>query len=120
MPRPQPIAFLSYVHFDDDHNNGYISLLRTLLSAEVKAQTGEEFPIFQDRNDIRWGENWRESIERSLNGVTFLIPILTPSFFKRQECRWEISLFLDREKQLKRKNLILPVDGNGIMYQKWE
>jgi len=72
-------------------------------------QLGEDFPIFQDRNDIQWGQNWEERIEKSLDAVTFLIPILTPSFFKSPYCRKEVEQFLKRESDLKRNDLILPV-----------
>lgn len=104
-----PAGFLSYVHFDDKHENGKISELRDRLSAEVRAQTGEEFPIFQDRNDIHWGENWQQRIEKSLNTSTFFIPILTPSFFKSPACRKEAAQFLQREKSVKKDNLIFPI-----------
>jgi len=109
MKKRQTVAFMSYVRFDDEHENGRLTEFRKRLSAEVRMQTGEEFPIFQDRNDIQWGQNWKERIEESLDEVTFLISILTPSFFKSQACRDELERFLEREKKLKRNDLILPV-----------
>jgi parallel beta-helix repeat protein len=109
VKKGQPVAFMSYVWFDDEHNNGRLTTFRDRLSAEVRMQTGEEFPIFQDRNDMRWGQNWRERIDESLDQVTFLIPFMTPSFFKSPECRDELKKFLKREGKLKRNDLILPV-----------
>src|SRR5215471_14293271 len=109
VEKRQPVAFMSYVHFDDTHENGRLTQFRERLSAEVRMQTGEEFPIFQDRNDIRWGQNWKERLVESLDEVTFLIPILTPSFFKSPHCRDELERFLEREKQLQRNDLVLPV-----------
>jgi parallel beta-helix repeat protein len=103
------MAFLSYVRFEDQHNDGRLSEFRERLSVEVRAQTGDEFPIFQDRNDIKWGQNWQERIEDSIDKVTFLIPIIMPSFFNSPPCRSELERFLEREKQLKRNDLILPV-----------
>jgi len=44
-------------------------------------QLGGEFSIFQDRNDISWGEQWKQRIEGTIDATTFLIPIITPSFF---------------------------------------
>jgi hypothetical protein len=70
---------------------------------------GEEFVIFQDRKHISWGQNWKERIEESLDGATFLIPIITPSFFNSSYCRDELQRFLDRERNLNRSDLILPV-----------
>ena len=85
--KKQPLAFLTYVRSEDKHEEGRITEFRKRLSNEVQTQTGEDFPIFQDRKDIQWGENWSERIEESLDEVTFLIPIITPSCFKSGPCR---------------------------------
>ena len=55
------------------------------------------------------GKQWQERIDESFDAVIFLVPILTPSFFKSEACRNELERFLDREKQLNRYDLILPV-----------
>jgi F-box protein 11 len=109
MGHRQPVAFLSYVHSDDEHDNGGLTQFCKCLSAEIKVQTGEEFPIFQDRKDIKWGQNWKERIENTLDEVTFLIPIITPSFFTSTPCCDEFKRFIEREKKLNRNDLILPV-----------
>ena len=66
----QPAAFMSYASFDDQHDNRRLTQLRERLSAEVQVQTGEEFPIFQDRNDIAWGQSWQKRIDQTLDAVT--------------------------------------------------
>ncbi len=104
-----PIGFMSYVRFDDEHENGRLTEFCKRLSGEVRVQTGEKFHIFQDRNDIAWGEQWKHRLDESLDAVTFLIPIITPGFFKSPACRAELERFIDREKQLGRSDLILPV-----------
>jgi F-box protein 11 len=106
--RFKPAAFMSYDHsFDRD---GRLSKLREILEREVKDYTAEEtFSIFQDKPDIKWGEDWKERIKGSLNEVTFFLPVLTPSFFKSENCRFELKTFLDREKKLRRKDLVLPI-----------
>jgi cobaltochelatase CobT len=109
MAERQPDAFFSYVRSDDDHDAGKISELRECLEGEIKMQTGRTFHIFQDRNDIRWGEQWKERIEDALFGVTFLIPIVTPSYFQSHACRTEFETFLVREKALGEERLILPI-----------
>jgi F-box protein 11 len=100
---------MSYVRFDDKHDQGQLTTFRERLSGEIQVQTGEEFHIFQDRKDIQWGQQWQERIDDSLDEVTFLIPILSPSFFKSPKCREELEKFLQREKELGRNDLILPV-----------
>lgn len=105
----QPAAFMSYVRFNDQHDDGRLSQFRERLSAEVRVQTGEEFPIFQDRNDIAWGQNWQERIDQTLDAVTLLLVIITPGFFRSPACRAEVKRFLARERDLGRDDLILPV-----------
>jgi parallel beta-helix repeat protein len=108
MPRT-PAAFLSYVQLNDKHDSGRLTELRKRLEQEVQVHTGKAFPIFQDRNDILWGQKWKERIEQGIDASTFLIAIITPSYFKSQACRDEFELFLKREKRLKRNDLILPL-----------
>jgi F-box protein 11 len=100
---------MSYARFDDQHDDGQLTAFRERLAAEVRAQTGEEFAIFQDRTDIAWGQNWQQRITQALDTVTLLLVIITPGFFNSEYCRTEAQQFLDRERHLRRNNLILPV-----------
>ncbi len=101
-----PGAFMSYAHVDDD--DGRLTEFRNKLSAQTRKVVGEEFPIFQDHEDIKWGQEWEARIDESLAEVTFFIPIITPSFFRSKFCRDELTRFLEREERLGLK-LILPV-----------
>jgi hypothetical protein len=105
----QPAAFVSYVRFNDQHDDGWVSQFCELLSAEVRVQSGEEFPIFQDRKDIAWGQNWKKRINETLDSVSLLLAIMTPSFFYSSACRGEVARFVEHERQLGRDDLILPV-----------
>lgn len=116
--RSQPLAFMSYSRFDDEHDNGYLTKFCKSLSEEVRAHTGKDFPIFQDRESIEWGQNWKERITESIQVVTFLIPIVTPNYFASEPCRDELTQFIEREKRLNRKDLILPI--YYITYPKME
>jgi hypothetical protein len=109
MPSRNPVAFLSYVRDDDAHDFGSVTKFRERLEGEVKVQSGQRFEIFQDRNDIRWGQFWQERITESLAEVTFLIPIITPSFFVSPACRSELETFVQMEQTLGLSKLILPV-----------
>jgi hypothetical protein len=80
MVKNNPAAFMSYVHLDD--KNERLTAFSISLGEEVRVQTGEQFLIFQDRRDIKWGQNWKKRIEESLNRVTFLIAFITPSSSK--------------------------------------
>jgi len=109
MQQKEPAAFLSYVRSDDDHDAGKITELRRRLEGEIKVQTGRLFPIFQDRNDISWGQQWKNRIDETLFSVTFLIPVVTPSYFQSSACLAEFNTFLIREKTLGENRLILPI-----------
>jgi hypothetical protein len=104
-----PAAFLSYARFNDQHDDGLISAFRDRLAAEVRAQTGAEFAIFQDRNDIAWGQSWQERIDDALDAATLLVVIVTPGLFASAPCRAEFQRFRERERRLGRTDLILPV-----------
>ncbi len=99
-------AFMCYARAND---KGDLTQLRENLSSEVEQYIGEEFHIFKDTEDIKWGEDWEKRIEESLSEVIFFIPIITPSFFRSKYCRGELRRFLDREKKLGRNDLILPI-----------
>ncbi len=105
----RPIGFMSYVRFGDQHDGGRLTEFCKRLSGELQMQTGDEFPIFQDREAIGWGQSWKHRIDDSLDAATFLFPILTPGFFKSAACRNELQRFLERERKLGRNDLILPV-----------
>ena len=105
----EPAAFMSYARFNDEHDDGQLSRFKERLAAEVRAQIGREFVIFQDRADIEWGESWQQRIDDTLDVVTLLLVIVTPGFFASQACRAEVLRFLERERMLGRPDLILPV-----------
>jgi hypothetical protein len=102
------VAFFSYVRRNDEHDKGRLTELRKLLESELWAQTGKDFKIFQDTQDIPWGTNWKERITNSLDKSTFLIAVVTPSYLESQSCRFEFEYFLKQESQFKRK-LSLPI-----------
>ncbi len=104
-----PAAFMSYVRLDDAHDDGQLSAFRDRLSAEIRMQTGEDFPIFQDRNDVAWGQNWQRRIDEALAEVTLLLVIVTPGLFRSPACRDEVARFREHERKLGRDDLILPV-----------
>ena len=109
MNSTDALAFLSYVRTDDEHERGRITALRQRLEGEVRIQTGRPFIIFQDKKDILWGQQWKQRLDTELFNVTFLIPIITPSYFRSSACRDEFEKFVIREKQLGKDTLILPI-----------
>jgi peptide-methionine (R)-S-oxide reductase len=102
-------AFFSYARSDDEHDDGQISALRVRLEGETRMLLGRPFGIFQDRDDIQWGESWRQRVDNTLDAATLLVAVVTPMFFASPECRRETLKFLDRERNLGRSDLILPI-----------
>jgi formylglycine-generating enzyme required for sulfatase activity len=102
-------ALMSYTRFDDQNDGAFLTAFCERLSHEVRAHSGQEFRIFQDIEDIKWGQLFEQRIDHTLDTITFFIPILTPSFFASDFCRYELKKFLMREQQFGRSDLVLPV-----------
>ncbi len=101
-------AFMYYAQSDLKVDGEVFYNLRQHFSSEVGVQIGKEFDVYGP-DSIGWGEDKQKWIEEKINDTTFFIPILTPSFFQDDECNTASSLFLKREQQLGRTDLILPV-----------
>lgn len=109
MTEQHPDALMSYTRFDDEQSGAYLTTFREKLCGEVRAHTGRPFHIFQDIEDIKWGQQFEQRIDQALETIMFFIPILTPSFFNSRFCRYELEKFLQREARLGRNDLVLPV-----------
>jgi parallel beta-helix repeat protein len=107
--KPEPVGFFSYVHDDDVHETGRLTLLHGRLVGEIGFHTAENFEIFFDRHNIKWGQQWRQRVNGSLASAIFLLPVITPRFFRSQECRRELERFLEIEAKLGRDDLIFPI-----------
>src|SRR3954447_15477093 len=103
-------AFLSYTHLDDEGHDGAITELRKRLERSVRVATGDpSFTIFQDHDGITFGQHWPSRLDEALAGARFLVPVLSPSFFKSGPCRDELAKFLELERRAGRRDLILPL-----------
>lgn len=103
----KPDAFLSYTRFDDQR--GKISEFCRELSYAVEAVSGDPFHIFQDIDGIGIGEHWPDKLDEMLSKARIFIPIVTPKFFTSGPCRSELTRFLEQERKVGRKDLVLPI-----------
>jgi hypothetical protein len=103
------VGFWSYAHEDDVLDGGNILHLSRLIMEEYNLLSGESLKLFVDRSDIAWGQLWRERIDSSLTETTFFIPIITPRYFMRPECRRELLEFAAKSKMLGVERLLLPI-----------
>ena len=108
MSSLQAGAFWSYAHADNEATHGRILELSHDLASEYSLGTGRELRIFVD-TDIKWGEEWRDRVDNALVQTTFFIPILSPRYFNRPDCRKEFQEFHSRASGLGVTELILPI-----------
>jgi len=109
MADSKPVAFLSFVSSDFQHEEGRIAQFRERLTDEVSMHTGKEMSIFQDRDDTLWNQAWKEHVEDATDAHAFLIAFITPRFFRSDQCKSEMEAFLELEQRLNRQDLVLPL-----------
>ena len=101
--RTQPVVYLSYAY--PDNTDGFVNQLRDRLAQELQVQTGEPAEVVWDTERMRPGASWpAKLVERA----TFLVPVVSPSYLRSDECRKEFEIFLEREQRTKR-TLVRPV-----------
>lgn len=102
-------AFWSYSHEDDEQDGGRILRLAKRIGDEYSLISGTPLRMFVDRKENQWGVVWTERIASALQETTFFIPIVTPRYFTRTECRAELMKFSTAASALGVNELILPV-----------
>lgn len=105
----QPVGFVSYVHKDNERTKGRMLGVVQEIADEFSLITGEDLEIFVDRTSLEWGDKWRDKINNALQDTTFFIPLVTPAFFKSQECRNELLKFAAAAKSVDAADLLLPI-----------
>jgi WD40 repeat protein len=106
------IGFFSYSRQDDTGFKDVLSAFRTKIQEELGAQLGlstDNFNIWQDTESIPHGALWQEKISAAIKDAVFFIPIITPRVINSPHCATEFNLFLARETELGRDNLIFPI-----------
>ena len=102
-------GFWSYVHSDDEDDQGRISQLAKDVVAQYQMRTGETIELFLDKDAIEWGEEWPQKIDDNLASVAFFIPVITPRYFMSSACRRELRAFARRAERPGLEGLLLPL-----------
>ncbi len=102
-------AFLSYAHADDEHGGGQVGVFHRILEDELRVHAGEPFELFCDRVKLRPAQRWKDKIDASVGEAYLFVAVLSPSYLSSAQCQHELELFLDRERQLGRDDLVVPV-----------
>ena len=100
-------GFLSYTHLD--HELGEITEFKKALENMVARLRGTPFVLFQDQDGIRTGDLWEQRIEHALTTSSVLIAILTPTFFNRKWCRYEVERFLQLKEEQGKPVVLIPI-----------
>ena len=108
-PTGQAAGFWSYTHQDNDQDDGRILRLSERIRAEYSLLTGDDLNLFVDREGIAWGNEWRQRIDGALDLTAFFIPVVTPRYFTRDECRRELLRFATQARALGVEDLLLPI-----------
>ena len=98
----------SYVHDDDENSGGRILSLSERLAEAFQLLSADPLKLFVDR-DLQWGDEWEKRIANALQQTTFFIPVVTPSYFRHDECRKELLKFAGAAKQFGVEQLLLPI-----------
>jgi len=107
------VGFFSYAREDDDDSDGALSKIRDRIQKELRQLLGRRkasgFKVWQDKTAIPHGKLWEQEIRRAVQESVFFVPIITPTAIKSPYCKLEFDLFLKREAQLHRSDLIFPI-----------
>jgi hypothetical protein len=105
-------GFFSYSREDDNDSAGALSALRDRIRRELRGQLGRKatgLKIFQDTVAIPYGSQWERKIKDAIAQAVFFIPIITPTAVNSRYCKNEFELFLTREAELGREDLVFPI-----------
>jgi hypothetical protein len=106
-------AFWSYAHIDNENDDGAVLRLADLISKQYQVVTGEPLDMFIDTK-IGWGEEWERRIKHALIETTFFIPVITPTYLRREECRKELLDFASQAEALGVSELICPIMYSSV------
>ncbi|MDY0891566.1 DUF4143 domain-containing protein [Frigoribacterium sp. CFBP9030] len=101
--------FVSYVHADNQRLNGRIVDFARDIAEAYAFLYGFEVSLFIDRDDIEWGESWRDRLDDELAAVPFLLSMVTPRYLASLACRDEVLTFSAAAKQAGDPRRLLPI-----------
>jgi hypothetical protein len=109
---PELVGFFSYSRDDDEDAKGALSNLRDGIQRELRSQLGHaraKLRLWQDKSAIPEGRLWEEELRSAIAESVFFIPIITPTAVRSRHCKREFDLFLAREAELGRRDLVFPI-----------
>jgi TIR domain len=105
--------FFSYAR-DDNKNKAYVRKFFDELEEEVRTLVGVGEVGFFDKEDIPHGAGWPEKLTTALQTSRTFISLFSPTYFSREFCGKEWTVFHSRLELYRKKTgemppLLLPV-----------
>ncbi|MEU5867251.1 toll/interleukin-1 receptor domain-containing protein [Nonomuraea sp. NPDC047529] len=108
-PTLEVSIFTSYAQIDDQASYGRISKIVSDIKTNLASQTGSEVELFQDKNSIAAGEDWRWRIRLGLSSSSIFLAFVSPSYLRSEACRQEFREFLGFLAANSETRLIIPL-----------
>jgi predicted AAA+ superfamily ATPase len=102
-------VFLSYVHADDQNSRGRIVQFVKDVVDTYGLLTGNALELFVDRDDILWGQKWKQRLDSQIDRTAFLLPVITPRYLRSDACREELLRFAALQDDNPQSRQILPL-----------
>jgi hypothetical protein len=97
--------FMSYTHAKDEF--GAVTTFIKHLEHELYKKSGVIITVFQDKRDIRPGDEWETFISEQLKSAKMLLILLSPTWITSKECAKEYEQFLDSMNQAQARKKII-------------
>jgi hypothetical protein len=95
---PSPIEhdlFLSYAHEDLDWANA----LQEQLAERLLHRLGYDCEVWQDKNNLRTGQNWPVALEKAIRASAAFIAVVSRNYQRSLWCDKELNVFLDEAEK---------------------
>lgn len=82
--------FLSYQHEDNEYlEDGIIKLLKDIQNSYAYL-FAEHIELFIDRDNLKWGDSWKEELGSAVSYANIIMPAVTPRYLQSEACRKEL------------------------------
>lgn len=92
--------FWSYARLDDKGPKRKVSKLRKEFETTLSQTQGVQCGVFFDRDSLNWGVKWRKEIERAIRECDGFVAVISPSYFNRRMCIYELQIALEAGKKI--------------------
>ena len=76
-------VFVSYAHNDDP---AWIDAFEKSLRQELAERLGDQASLWQDVQNLRFGQDWKRGIEEAVTGSAVFLALVSPSYQTSEWC----------------------------------